>query len=147
MPNIASVLKTEILRLARKEVRGEIESLKKSSAGYRSEIAALKRRVTDLERKANRNTAASTKAKPEAESGDTTRLRFSAKRLAAQRNKLKLSAADMGALVGVSAQTIYNWESGKSRPRPAQLAAIAAVRGMGVRQAKDQLATLTTHPE
>ena len=45
MPNIASVLKTEIARVARKEVRSEIGSLKKATATYRTEIAALKRRA------------------------------------------------------------------------------------------------------
>jgi hypothetical protein len=32
MPNIASVLKTEISRIARKESRGEMEALRKATA-------------------------------------------------------------------------------------------------------------------
>jgi len=44
MANIESVLKEEITRLARKEIRKETEGLKKASAQYRTEIAALKRR-------------------------------------------------------------------------------------------------------
>jgi N-acetylneuraminic acid mutarotase len=51
MPNIASVLKEEILRLARKEARSETNALKKASAQYRRDIAALKRQITDLQRK------------------------------------------------------------------------------------------------
>jgi DNA-binding transcriptional regulator YiaG len=47
-------------------------------------------------------------------------------------------------LVGVSAQTIYNWEAEKSRPRASQLTAIVAVRGLGKRQAKARLQELTT---
>ena len=42
MANIAAVLKEEISRLSRKETRGETASLKKASAQYRAEIAALK---------------------------------------------------------------------------------------------------------
>jgi len=57
----------------------------------------------------------------------------------AQRTRLGLSAPEMGALVGVSAQTIYNWEAGKSRPRAEQLAIIAAVRKMGKRKVKARL--------
>ncbi len=45
MPNIAAVLKEEIQRLARKELKANTESLKKAVITYRSEIAALKRRV------------------------------------------------------------------------------------------------------
>ena len=71
----------------------------------------------------------------------STKFRFSAKRLAAQRKKLGLSAGDMGALIGVSPQTIYNWEAGKSRPRQQQLAAIAAIRGVGKREIKAKLET------
>jgi len=44
--------------------------------------------------------------------------------------------------VGVSAQTIYNWEAEKSRPRRQQLAAIASVRKLGKRQIQAQLANL-----
>jgi DNA-binding transcriptional regulator YiaG len=45
----------------------------------------------------------------------------------------------MGALLGVSAQTVYNWEAGKARPRQQQLAAIAAVRKLGKRDVKAKL--------
>ena len=54
MSNIASVLKEEISRISRKEIRRETSSLKKSSTTHRSEIAALKRRVQELERQLRR---------------------------------------------------------------------------------------------
>ena len=50
MPNIASVLKVEIVRLARKELRSEVDSIRKALAAARAEGAALKRRVSELER-------------------------------------------------------------------------------------------------
>lgn len=144
MPNIASVMKEEITRLARKEVRNETEKLKKASAQYRSEIAELKRRVASLEKQVSHFEKKSpTKAMPQQEGETSTRSRFSAKGLTKQRQRLGLSAADMGTLLGVSAQTVYNWETGKSRPRQQQLAAITAVRAMGKRQVKAQLATPT----
>ena len=48
--NIAAVLRSEISRLARKELKTETEALKKVSAKHRAEIAALKREVADLQR-------------------------------------------------------------------------------------------------
>ncbi|WGT62477.1 hypothetical protein QHG62_20835 [Variovorax paradoxus] len=36
MPNVASILKAEISRVARKEVRAEIETLKKASVAHRA---------------------------------------------------------------------------------------------------------------
>ncbi len=49
MPNIATVLKSEIARIARKEVRAETLQIKKQSTNYRSQIASLKRQVAALE--------------------------------------------------------------------------------------------------
>lgn len=143
MPNIAAVLKEEIARLARKELRGESEGLKKASAQYRSEIAALKKRVGALEKQLSRlEKKAGSLKKSQADEATDTRARFSAKGFASLRQKLGLSAADMGLLVGVSAQTIYNWEAEKSRPRQQQVAAVASLRGMGKREAKARLAEL-----
>lgn len=134
MPNIASILKDEILRLARKEVRKEIEGLKKASAQYRSDIAALKRQMAALEKQQARIAKKVLgKVAPAVEGEAAAKFRFSAKRFAAQRQKLGLSAGDMGTLLGVSPQTVYHWESGKTRPRQSQLAAIAAIRKMGKR--------------
>lgn len=143
MPNIASVLKAEIVRLAKKEVRAEVEALRKASAQYRSEIAALKRRVAALERTLGRLERKGPRPAAAAEPvGKVGRIRFSAQRLAAQRQKLGLSAAAMGALLGVSTQSVYHWESGKTRPRAAQLAAIAELRKVGKREAKARLAAM-----
>ncbi len=141
MPNIASVLKEEILRLARKEVRSELESLKKASAQHRADLAELKRRVAGLEKQVSK---VAKKAQPKVAEGpsgeETSRVRFSAKGLATHRQRLGLSAADLGALLGVSAQSIYHWESGKTKPRQQQVAAIAALRKMGKREVKARLA-------
>lgn len=145
MPNIASILKMEIMRLARKELRTETEGLKKAAAQSRSDLSALKRRVASLEKQLARlekKTPGQEALQPGEEGGSRTR--FSAKGLASKRHKLGLSAAEMGALLNVSAQTIYNWEAEKSKPRQAQLAAIAAVRSMGKRQAKARLEELAT---
>jgi DNA-binding transcriptional regulator YiaG len=133
-------MKDEIVRLARKEVRSETEGLKKAATKYRSDVADLKRRVAMLEKLVTRlGKATSCPREPRTEAEETVRFRFSAKRLVAQRQKLGISAGEMGTLVGVSAQTIYNWEAGKSRPRQQQLAALAAVRGLGKRQVKERL--------
>ena len=140
MPDIASVLKSEISRIARKEARAETAGPKKSAATHRTEIAALKRRVQALEselKRLGRRAAAA----PAPEAG-ATRLRFSAKGLASQRRRLGLSAADVGLLVGTTSQSIYNWESGAARPREQYLPAIARLRSMGKREAVARLGEL-----
>ena len=143
MPNIASILKSEISRVARKEVRGEIQGLKKAVGAYRAEIAALKRRTQALEQELRRLGKASAKGAPVvANEVSSHALRFSAKGLASQRQRLALSADDCGLLVGASGQSIYNWEASKARPRARHLPAIAALRTLGKKDAAAQLATL-----
>lgn len=143
MPNFAAVLKDEIVRLARKELKKELEGLRKASSSYRSEIAALKRRILALEKRVSRPIGrTTTRVAPDQNADETSPLRFSAKGLVNMRKKLGLSAAGLGMLLGVSAQTIYHWEAGKTRPRPQQVAAIAALRKMGKRQVAAHLAEL-----
>lgn len=141
MANIASVLKSEISRVARKEVRAEIEALKKASVQHRSAIAQLRRQVSELEKqlKLAKRQAASASRVEEAATADVSR-RFSASRLAAHRAKLGLSAAAYGKLVGMSGATIYLWEQEKSRPNSEQLQKLAAVRALGRRGLQEQLA-------
>ena len=136
MTNFAQQLKGEISRIARKELRTETQALKKASAQYRTEIAALKRRIASLE-SALKNASKARVEKPVAtqKEGESPSLRFRVAGFAALRKKLDLSAAEMGKLIGVSAQSVYQWEAGKTKPRAGQLAAIAAVRKMGKRAA------------
>jgi len=143
MPNIASILKSEIARVARKELRGETLNLKKAVGAHRAEIAALKRRTQALEQELRRLGKASAKAAPAAANEEPSQtLRFSAKGLASQRRRLALSADDCGLLLGTSGQSIYNWEAGKVRPRAEHMPAIATLRAMGKREAAARLASL-----
>ncbi len=144
MANIASLLKSEISRVARKEVRGETAGLKKAISSYRSEIAALKRRAQALETELRRLGKAASRSAPAAahDDGPARAQRFSAKGLASQRKRLGLSAQDCGLLVGASGQSIYNWEDGKARPRAKHLDAIAALRSMGKKDAAARLSEL-----
>lgn len=141
MPNIGSVLKSEISRIARKEVRAETQALKKHSSDYRSEIAALKKRILDLERQLKRRArTAGPDRNAEADAGETPQaFRFRASGLAAHRKRLGLSAREVGLLLGVSPLSVYKWEQGKSRPRERQMQAIAALRGLGKREAAAHL--------
>jgi DNA-binding transcriptional regulator YiaG len=143
VPNIASLLKAEIARVARKELRSETDTLKKAVATYRRDIAALKRRVAGLESQLKRvSKGAVAKQTPESPEEDQSQLRFSPTRFAAQRKKLGLSAASFAKLLGVSSLSVYKWESGKTRPRRAQLEAIAATRGLGKREIQARLEVL-----
>lgn len=140
MPNIAAALKEEISRITRKELKSSADSLKKAGASYRSQIAALKRRVDELERLVKKGARAEPPARDTADKGGGSSLRFSAEGLKTHRQRLGLSAADAAKIMGVSALSVYKWEQGKSRPRSKQLKAIAVLRKMGKREAAARLA-------
>ena len=141
MPNIASVLKEEIARVSRKETRAETQQVKKSSAHFRSDIAALKRRIAALEQLVGRLGKAASKKSTMASADEPAAgsFRFSASGLLAQRKRLGLSAAEAGSLLGVSDQSVYKWENGKTRPRASQFAAIAELRSLSKKQAAARL--------
>lgn len=144
MPNIASLLKTEIARVARKEIRAEIEALKKTVSAQRSQIASLRKRADAAEKQLKRLGKSGSRAAPatEAEGDDSPKMRFSAKGLKSRRKLLGLSAHELGLLLGASGQSIYKWEEGEARPRAQFLPAIAAFRSMGKREAMARLETL-----
>jgi DNA-binding transcriptional regulator YiaG len=140
MPNIAAVLKEEITRLARREIRRQTNVLRKASAQYRRDIAGMKRRLSDLQRQVGPLKKQVLRGVPaQAAQAEEEQVRFTAKGLRSQRQRLGLSADNYGKLIGVTGQTIYSWERGTSRPRRAQLAPIASLRHLGKREAQARL--------
>lgn len=143
MPNIASILKSEIARVARKEIRAETLQLKKAVSAYRAQITTLKRRTQALEQQLRSLGRRGAKAEVpgEADAGPMATFRFSAKGLKSHRKRLGLSAHECGILLGASGQSVYKWEDGKARPRAKHLPAIAALRTLGRKQAAAILAS------
>jgi len=144
MPNIGTVLRDEIAKLSRRETRRQVDPAKKATAQHRRDIAELKRQVAQLERQVALLSRRTLGAPPTVPSDATaTPARFSAKGLRSQRSRLGLAATDFGKLLGVSAQSVYNWERELARPRGEQLAKLAALRGVGKREAGERLKQLT----
>jgi DNA-binding transcriptional regulator YiaG len=146
MPNVGAVIREEITRLSRRESRSQVDPTKRAIAQHRHDIARLKRQVVQLERQMalfSRKVLNGAVATAPSGSRPSKRLRFVAKGMRSQRERLGLSQTDFGRLLGVSAQTIYNWERELTRPRSEQIAKIAAVRRMGRRETAARLEQLT----
>lgn len=141
MSTLATVFKDEIIRLARKEVRAQVEPLRKASAGYRHQIAELKRTLAQLQRdvaavgRAGRRVTAPSPAEQKP-------TRFVAKGLRTLRERLGLSPEDLGILAGVSGQSYRNWEAKKSVPGKEHRAALIGLRTIGKREAHARLSQL-----
>lgn len=141
MPNIAAMLKDEISRLSRKEIRRQMLPVRRASTAHRKHIATLKREVSRLERlvaSLSRRAPAAAAAAADGD-GEGSGPRFQARGLVSLRKRLALSAAELAKLVGVSAQSVYNWEHRKASPRRSQIAQIAQLRGLGKKEARARL--------
>ncbi|TDR46655.1 helix-turn-helix protein [Tahibacter aquaticus] len=140
MPNIATAFKDEISRLCRKEMRKHLEPLRKASVIYRKEISALKRKLQESERRVGALAKRGPKVAAEAaDSSSERQTRFVAKGLKSLRTRLGLSAAELAGLLGVTGQSVYNWEQKKSTPRAAQLAQLAELRSLGKKAVRARL--------
>lgn len=137
MPNLSQVLKQEIAKTARRELRSELLALKSVTSKYRGEIATLKRQVAALtHRLAESERISRTSARIAAvANGDTSKFRFSAKSLIALRRRLGLSRRDLGILFDVSDVTIYNWETQIGRPNKDHMVRLVAARSLTKKQA------------
>lgn len=141
MPSIAIVLRDEIVRLARKEVKRELVQVRKQVITQRHALAALKKQVAEVQRLAKEGVRVA-KSAGKAPPSPASVGRFSAPGLKALRARLGISAAALGRLAGVSGQSIYNWEAGISKPRIPQLIAVQKLRLLGKREIAARLDAL-----
>ena len=113
MANIAKVLKDEIARISRKEVKGVTLGIGKSNTALKKLVADLRKRVASLEKENKRLAAAARKAKPQAAekpAEEQEKARFTAKGIRSLRNRLGLTQADFAKLVGATPHAVYLWE-------------------------------------
>src|SRR5665213_2531169 len=108
MPNINAVLNEQMRRLARREIRTNTKTIKKTTGHYRHDIATLKRQVSQLFKQVSvlQKQVPNQPQVPPAEILQKSRLRIDG--LKGHRTRLGLSAKDYGKLMGVSGLTIYN---------------------------------------
>jgi len=144
MPNVAQVLKAEIARIARREVKKSFASVNQVALRSKRAIAELNRKVAALEKEVRTLQRAMARAQaavsPAAASPD--RARLTVKGVRGLRRRLRLSGDEFGRLVGVTGQAVYAWEktSGPLKVRPTTRAAILAIRSIGAREARRRLA-------
>jgi DNA-binding transcriptional regulator YiaG len=129
------VLRAEIRRLARKETRQIVRTLKRQVTFLRRRVREYRGRIEDLERRLRQAASVGPRERIRGEAPET-QIRFSAAWVRAHRKKLRMSRRVYAALIGVSPQTIVGWEAGRTRPRRAALEAWRAIREKGLRELK-----------
>ncbi len=141
MPKLEQVLKSEIIRLAKKQIRlvciplaREVRQLKRRMSQMSKTVAALDKLRAEFEAK-----KAAEGVKLEAPEEKVKAARLSPLLIKDLRKRLGLSQGQLACLVGVSRQAMAFWELGKSRPQRRNRAALVAFRGVGRREAKRML--------
>ncbi|MFN9471252.1 helix-turn-helix domain-containing protein [Acidovorax sp.] len=146
MTTFSNAFRSEVVRMARKELKPELQGMRKALTSHRSEIAALKREVKTLtsQLKAAQRAVKATATPVEEERGAARRggrqWVFKPEALTAKRAELGVTAKDMAKLLQASPLSLSKWETGKANPRAAQLERIRAVLGLGKRKALALLA-------
>lgn len=133
MPNIATVLKTEIQRLARREVNQAIAPLKKSSASLRKTTSDQKQKIISLEHENKRLQQQIAKVKPATPGQPVENIRITGKNIKSLRKRLGITQEEFAKLVGSSIQIVPRWEKTRGRIKmrtPGFISAIARLKSM-----------------
>ena len=149
MPNVMTVLKTEIARISRHEAKQAVAPFRKPTSVARRTFADLKRRLAALEKSdklLRAEMAKVTAALPQPKPDATEKARITGKGMRSLRKRLRLTQEAFAKLVGVSGQNVYQWEhkDGPLRVRDATRASILAIRDLTATEAKARLAEMPT---
>ena len=135
MPTLAATLKAEIRRLAAREVQKALRSLKRvqrQMKAMRARNRAQRTEVRRLERRVER-------VKQTTGGGGRGRGgRVSPEAIRTLRSRLGMTREQFAKILGVSAGSIFGWETGRTMPRGRSVQRIAEVRKMGVRKVRAQ---------
>ena len=135
MGKVESTIKSEILRLAKKEVRAVFRPLAREVRTVRLKVASLSKNLGHQDRwaKEQMRQDESKKVKLEATQEEVKASRFTPERIGKLRQRLALSQRELAILTGVSIGAVGSWEKGKFEPRGDKKAALIALRNLGRR--------------
>ena len=136
MTDIKAVLKEMVVRIARHEINIKVRPLENKIKELKLAGRQMQRLIDRQQKEISavlKNSRPEDKIKtlpPEA----LQKSRLSSKLISVLRKKLKLTRNEFGQLLGASSNSVFLWESGKSKPRPAYRAKIVSLRSMGKRE-------------
>ncbi len=142
MATLETALKSEIVRLAKREVRKisvpmnkDVRSLKRTVSQLRKAVSALDRFAKTQEEQFGKR-AVPLQPTPE----EVKQSRLSPRLIKTLRKKLDISQKELAILAGVSIGAIHQWESGKFTPRENKKAALVGLRKLGRKEVRQILA-------
>ena len=147
MNTFSNAFRAEVVRMARKELKPELQSMRKAITTHRSEIAALKRELKTVTSRLNTaqrqiKVADTPKVTTSEISSKPSQFEFNPELLEKMRTALDITRTDFAQLLGATALSVYKWTTSGVRPRAAQLAKIEDVLRMGPGKALKKLQEL-----
>ncbi len=148
MGKVEAIIKSEIVRLSKRELRKVTTPLKKDIWALKNAVSQLRKTVLHLERFVALQKKEWEKKPPlEAAPEEVETARLSPKLIRSLRKRLHLSQRDLARLVGVTPLAIYQWETGVFKPKKEKRSVLVALRKLGRREAKRLLEELKAGQE
>ena len=141
MGKLEASIKSEIVRLAKREVRKTLVPLGRDVRQLKSTVSQLRRTVLALERSAAQQQKELKKRKIplEATLEEVKKSRFSPALIRSLRKNLGISQKELAILAGVTVGAAHLWEIGKFKPKDEKKAVMVALRKLGRREVKKLL--------
>jgi DNA-binding transcriptional regulator YiaG len=146
MPNIAKILKDEIQRLARREVKNAITTLAKSNAFLKKTVTEHKHRIAALEKENRKLISEQAKIQKQVQTEipdqEVEDIRITSKQIRSLRRRLGISQAQLAKLLGVSINIVSIWEGKTGRiniRRPEVRKGIIELKGMKKVEVQERL--------
>jgi DNA-binding transcriptional regulator YiaG len=142
MGKVEGVIKSEIIRLAKKEVRKISLPLGRDVRVLKSIVFRIRKTVQGLERFATQQQVRleQEKIKLEVSPEEIKVSRFSPRLIRSLRKRLGITQDDLATLAGVTVGAVHQWESGHFQPREEKKGVLVALRKHGRREVRDLLA-------
>jgi DNA-binding transcriptional regulator YiaG len=141
MGKVEGVIKSEIVRLARREMRQNFVPLNRDVRSMKTTISQLRKAVSGLQRFVAQQEKAMKAQKTvlEAPPEEVKKARFSPRLMKTLRKRLGVTQREMAALAGVTVGAIYQWEKGIFEPRGEKKRVLVALRKLRRREARKLL--------
>ncbi len=139
MGKLEIIIKSEIQRLAKRQVRATFIPIRREVRAMRLKLSGLSKTFSTLDRLAKEQMEKAPKPGLSATPEEAKAARLTPDRIRRLRNKLGVSMRELGILTGSSIGAVLSWEKGKFRPKGEKKAALAALRKLRKREVKSIL--------
>ena len=141
MGKVETIIKSEIIRLAKGEMRKVSIPLGRDVRLLKNTVSQLRKSVLSLERFAaqKQKELSNREIRLEAPPEEMKQSRFSPRLLQSLRKRLGITQKELAILAGVTVGAAHLWETGKFRPKDTKRSVLVALKKLNRREVRDLL--------